>query len=118
MTDWRELVRYPETFDSREQACLDRTPFRLLQIVMGKEKAVSAEEKRVFVNCTKSVPSSDDERTLTKFRNQLKPLNTDAAQKQPEKKIDYDRLASGSGHGNKAARLQEQKKDRWGKDYS
>ena len=117
MKNWRKLVRYPETFSQREQEFLNNATERLLKVLLGKEKPRSMREKSIFVNCTKSMPVSEEEKAFAKFVIQLCPEGKAAAQKLDNRKIDYDRVACGSGHGNKATRLQEQRKDRWGKDY-
>lgn len=117
MKNWRELVRYPETFTESEQEFLDSTTDHIVNVLTGQEKPATKEEKSLFVNCTKSMPSSEKESAFAKFVIQLRPEDNICTPKAERKKINYDHIASGAGHGNKNTRLQEQRKDRWGKDY-
>jgi uncharacterized protein YifE (UPF0438 family) len=117
VNDWRKLVRYPETFSEKEQGFLDSATDRILKVLIGQEKPATPDEKSLLVNCTKSIPSSEQEKALAKFVTQLRPEDTTSTQETKSRKINYDHLASGSGHGNKTTRLHEQRKDRWGKEY-
>ena len=62
MKNWRELVRYTETFSQGEQEFLDNATEHLLKVLVGEEKPETKIEKSIFVNCTKSMPSSEERR--------------------------------------------------------
>lgn len=114
--NWRDHVSYPDSFNYKEGVLLDSAPASLFGILLGEATPSSREENKILINCTKSLPTTDLERALSKFykqsRKREKKETTDAPQK-----IDYDKLSSGGSHGNKNTRLREQKNDRWGDPY-
>lgn len=114
--EWRAIVSYPETFNHQEAMLLDGVDPRIFAVLLGETKPETTEEKRFFVNCTKSLPSSDLEKALSKFYIQSRKRKNASPTEEP-KRIDYDRLSSGSSHGDKKTRLREQKKDRYGDPY-
>jgi uncharacterized protein YifE (UPF0438 family) len=117
MINWREIVSYPETFSIKEAAFLDETDETIFLILLGELSPKTNEEKKTFVNCTKSIPSSDCERALAKFHIQSKKRKQVLDSADTTAKIDYNKLASGGSHGDRKTRLGEQKKDRYGKAY-
>lgn len=114
--NWRDHVSYPDSFNYKEGVLLDSAPASLFGILLGEATPNTKEEKKVLINCTTSQPTTDLERALAKFYIQSRKREKKETATGPQK-IDYDKISSGGGHGNKNTRLREQKKDRWGDPY-
>jgi uncharacterized protein YifE (UPF0438 family) len=114
--NWKSYVISPNSFSFEETRLLDSAPASLFGILLGEATPSSKEEKNILINCTRSLPADELEEALAKFYKQSRKRKIDrATDSTPE--IDYDKISSGGGHGNKNTRLREQKKDRWGDPY-
>ena len=114
--NWKKHVISPNSFSYQETLLLDDAPAILFGILLGEATPSSKEERSILINCTRSLPTDDLERALVKFYRQSRKRKVDRATDSTPK-IDYDKVSSGGGHGNKNTRLREQKKDRWGDPY-
>ena len=114
--NWREHVLEPDSFDYKERNILDGVPDIYFGILLGEATASTKEEKDIFAHCTLTEPITDLHRTLRKFYYQSRKRMTEG-HKVDDSKINYDKLATGSGHGDKKTRLRSQKLDRWGDPY-
>lgn len=120
--NWREHVLEPDSFDYKERNILDGVPDIYFGILLGEATASTKEEKEMFAHCTKAVPITEIHKALHKFYHQSKGYKKSKKRmaeghKVDDSKIDYDKLATGSGHGDKKTRLINQKLDRWGDPY-